>query len=676
MKIKRITLKKIQFKFHNKSLKFINKLNNNTDLKKLIDSKQIISFDIFDTIIVRKVLNPVDIFKIVEKIYIERYDQLDFNFTEIRRKAEPEATKIAADKNGTQCIDFHQIYAHMQLTHNIDPEIINRLQALEIEFELKFCVKNEYMFSFYQYCLDTGKKIIITSDMYLPEDVITKILHKNGYTQFDQLFLSCVIGKSKSNGSLYTHILDNLQCKASELLHIGDYYYADIINAMKKGIKPFYYKKSSEYAFNNTSFKKLIALYEPILPIEESIYFATIINKFYTHRNTDNKIHAYNFGYIYCGIIYFGFIRWLTDELIEQNIDKAFFLARDGHIMEKVYQLLNQEKDHPPSVYMYGSRRSINIPTIEKVIDDFSINILCNFLPGLNVANYLNRVHIDAKKHLKEIIEVGFPDHNYEIKTIIDKDKLVQLFILLSHEVCKNTAIEREVLINYLEQIDFLNTKKIAIIDIGWRGTMQNSLDKLMKLLNISPEINGYYLGTFSKAQEFIDKGFNMSGYGCNLSLPKNNYSVMSSCVEMFEFIFSAPHGSVINFSKIKNKIEPVCEDYDSSSDKSKIISDFQKGAIDFISDYLATEKDYREMKIDPQSALNPIARLLSAPSYKESVYFGNITHSEYIGKKNYERYFAKLNEPWWVLLNPLKLRKIYYSSIWKTGLKKRYLGF
>ncbi len=99
------------------------------------------------------------------------------------------------------------------------------------------------MYSFYQYCIDNGKKVIFTSDMYLPEYVIKKILHDNGYTKFHQLYLSSVIRKSKSKGGLYSHILNDLSCKPSKLLHVGDYYYADVINAMKEGIKPYYYKK-------------------------------------------------------------------------------------------------------------------------------------------------------------------------------------------------------------------------------------------------------------------------------------------------------------------------------------------------------------------------------------------------------------------------------------------------
>ena len=674
--MKSTVLKKIHSKLHNKYLGLVKTLSADNDLKRLINSKDIISFDIFDTVIVRKVLNPSDIFKIVEDLYTERYGKLEFKFTDIRIKAEPEATKIAANKSGAQCIDLDEIYEYIQLTQNLDLDIANRLKALEVETELNFCVRNEYMYSFYKYCNENNKKIIFTSDMYLPEEVITEILHNNGYTEFYQLFLSSVIRKSKHNGSLYSHILNELSCNASQMLHIGDYYYADIINTMKKGIKSYYYQKPCEYAFNRSDFKNLRELYSPDLSMNESIYFATIINKFFTKRNISNDISSYGFGYIYCGILYLGFINWLTIQLREQDIDKVFFLARDGYMMHKVYNQINQGLVVPSSEYMYASRRAINIPTIQNDIDEFSMKILCNFLPGLNVEGYLNRVHIDANCHVEKIRLVGFLDEKHEIKTTSDKHKLAQLFKNLSEEVCKNTAVEREYLVNYLDQIGFMNTDKIGIVDIGWRGTTQNALEKLMTSLNKKIEIKGFYFGTFSKAQEFVDKGFFMSGYACNLSIPKNNFDVMFGCVEMFEFIFSAPHGSVINFRKKNDVIEPICEPTNNSSKKSEMINEFQKGSIDFITDFMKTESNYLKMNIDAKSALNPISRILESPTYKEAVHFGNLTHSEYIGKNKYERYFARISETWWVILNPIKLRRVYYSTVWKCGFKKRYLGF
>jgi len=667
---------KIYLKFYNKSLKIKKKLSNDTDLKKLIDNNEIISFDIFDTVIVRKVLEPKDIFIIIEQIYNKRFKTLKFNFQYIRSIAEPQAKKISKNKNRSLCLNIDEIYDHIQQTQNLDNETINRLKSIEIEVELKFCIRNEYMYSFYQYCIDHNKKVIFTSDMYLSEEVVSTILKKNGYTKFHKLYLSSVIRKSKSNGSLYSYIINDISCQPSKMLHIGDYFFADIINSMKVGINSFYYKKSNDYALEHDYYKRLRNLYSPQLSIEESIYFAAIINRIFTDRNNNEQRFWYNFGYIYCGIIYFSFTRWLIEQVIDSDVEKVFFLARDGYIMNESYKLLNEEKRSPPNTYMYASRRAVNIPTIHHDIDDHALKVLCHPFPNLNVSDFLGRVDIDANKHLEKIIDVGFIDKNHIIKTDKDKLKLSKLFTLLAEDVFTVSAEERKNLISYLEQINFINLKKVAIVDIGWQGTIQHSLTKLMLSLNKKIKINGYYLGTFATAKQFVNKGLSISGYMCNFSKPQQNFDVVDGCVHIFEFIFSAPHGSVIKFGKAENTIKPICEPYDGTSSKSKTIIKFQQGALDFIRDFKETEKDFKEINISAESAIKPLSRLLNNPTYDETVYFGNLKHSEYVGEHNYNTYLAKASSPWKMYLNPFRFKKEYYSSLWKVGFKKRYMGY
>lgn len=674
--MKKNIFKKIRSKVYNKSIKLKYSLNNNHDLKKLIDKNEIISFDIFDTVIVRKVLEPSDIFTIVESIYNQRFEELNFNFQKIRRNAEPQASKIIAEKNGYSCLNLDEIYNYIQETQHLDNEIIDRLKSVEIEVELKFCIRNEYMYAFYQYCIDNNKKIIFTSDMYLSEDVISQILNKNGYTKYDKLYLSSVIRQSKSKGTLYSYIINDMSCQPSDMLHVGDYFYADIINSMKHGINSFYYQKSSDFALKLDAYKRLRNLYSDKLTIEESIYFAAIVNKIFTIRNNSEDIFWYKFGYIYCGIIYFSFARWVTNQAIDSQVEKVFFLARDGYIMNESYKLLNQGKKLPPSAYMYASRRALNVPTIYNEIDDHALKFLCHPFPNLTVSDFLNRIGIDAEKHINKITEVGFLNKNQIVKTDTDKNKLVKLFTLLVSEVCTVSATERDAIVTYLEQIDFLDAEKIAIVDIGWQGTIQNALTKLMLLLNKKIDIKGYYFGTFDTAKQFVDKGLSITGYICQFSKPENNFKVIDGCVHIFEFIFSAPHGSVINFTKKENTAKPVCEPHDETSAKSKVIIKFQQGALDFIKDFKETENDFKELNITVESALKPISRLLSNPTYRESVYLGNLVHSEYVGDHSHDTYFAKAHKPWKMYLNPLTFKKEYYASLWKVGFKKRYMGY
>ena len=68
------------------------------DIKRLIDEKEIVSFDIFDTLLFRNVSRPIDIFRTMDKEILEEYNIKDFS--KIRVQAEIDGK---VEKN---CIEF------------------------------------------------------------------------------------------------------------------------------------------------------------------------------------------------------------------------------------------------------------------------------------------------------------------------------------------------------------------------------------------------------------------------------------------------------------------------------------------------------------------------------------------------------------------------------------------
>ena len=71
---------------------------NTRKLKKIIDSKEVISFDIFDTLIKRNCQKPIDIFKIVENRYNNQNKNEINDFSMKRIQAEIKARKKSSLK--------------------------------------------------------------------------------------------------------------------------------------------------------------------------------------------------------------------------------------------------------------------------------------------------------------------------------------------------------------------------------------------------------------------------------------------------------------------------------------------------------------------------------------------------------------------------------------------------
>ena len=136
-------------------------MNEYDKLIKIINQYEVISFDIFDTLLLRNVQEPKDIFKILAKYVKDKYKILDF--ANIRIKAE-ERSRTEANKYETS---LKEIYEYI----DIDEKIKEDIKLKELELEEKFLRANPFMQKIYNYCLEKKKKVICITDMYLPLEI-------------------------------------------------------------------------------------------------------------------------------------------------------------------------------------------------------------------------------------------------------------------------------------------------------------------------------------------------------------------------------------------------------------------------------------------------------------------------------------------------------------------------
>ena len=169
---------------------------------------KIVSFDIFDTLITRPFLYPKDLFTFLNDDYRKLSNNLGIDFSKIREDCEVLA-RIEAEKEKREDVTLDRIYEIIKEEYDIPSSIIEFLKRKEIELELKFCKRRETSYSIYKLAKYLGKRVICTSDMYLPREVIQQILQKNGFEGIDKIYLSCDVMKSKSTGHLYEYMIEN-----------------------------------------------------------------------------------------------------------------------------------------------------------------------------------------------------------------------------------------------------------------------------------------------------------------------------------------------------------------------------------------------------------------------------------------------------------------------------------
>lgn len=374
-------------------------------LRKIIDGYDVVSFDIFDTLLLRNVQKPVDIFNILEKIVKEKYNIDDFK--NIRVQAE-ENTRTEANSYETT---LDEIYEAIDFKNE---KIKKEIKEKEILLEKEFLIANPFMKKIYNYCLEKKKKIMCITDMYLPVEVLHEILNDNGYKDI-KIYLSCQFHKSKGNMDLYEEAYHAEKIEKKSWLHIGDNEYSDYNQAINFGINAYHYTK----VLDRSMIKESDSLAGSIL--------LAVVNNI---ANNGLDLPYWNkFMILNAFPIYFGFSNWLYNEL--QNQDNLYFFSKDMTIIQQIFNKL--VKSHNKSIKSHAFK-------IENEIISILNNNKLNYVLDLNKSstttkekdqNYEEKLKITncLKKenfyNYKKINISDFTTYEFMKDFFIDDDKKV-----------------------------------------------------------------------------------------------------------------------------------------------------------------------------------------------------------------------------------------------------------
>lgn len=241
-----LTLEKYDFgKEYEKYEKIIDAITSN--------STKVVSFDIFDTLLLRKTYNPTDVFDIMNSELKDTLKNIKCdNFKSMRVDAENKA--LEHFKWGE--VTFDEIYNYFITNYNLSKEIVEELKTKEIKYELKLSLPRKTAKDLYDIAALNDKKIVYTTDMYLPKDVILKLLKQSGYSTENELFLSCEKKKSKHSGELFKLVIQKTKSSPNEIVHIGDNETSDVLMANRSGIKGFLLP-SVKQMFDNCKFNHI-----------------------------------------------------------------------------------------------------------------------------------------------------------------------------------------------------------------------------------------------------------------------------------------------------------------------------------------------------------------------------------------------------------------------------------
>ncbi len=480
--------------------------------KHLLDTAEtydVISVDLFDTLIMRRTLFPEDICEIVDYRLKEKGIVIR-DFCKRRLASE----KVLSQTSAPQLVE---IYSHMlkqpdaAASGSTAGVCAQELAELEWSVDYELAVPRLEMCDVIKKLYQKGKTVYIVSDTYYTGPQIEKILGKCGIDFYSQLMLSCQYQTGKTQ-RLFGIV--NKKICGQTCIHIGDDSVADVKSAQKNKIVPYKIYSGTELLEMAGYLGMWNSLENLSDRIRAGMFSAVLFNSPFQFELENHKIavnHAYDTGYLFFAPMISDFVIWLDGQIKSRNLRNVWFCSRDGYLIRKLYDLVSTADVE--TVYFLTSRMAAIRAGMEDERD-------IRYVGEMKFSGTL-------EKQLTERFGIR-TDHTDRKNRLLD----------YKNEILEQASVHRK---NYMTYIGSLKVEEgeIAFFDFVAKGTGQMYISRLT-----DRHLKGFYF-LWLEEEDMKKKGLDILPF---YKKEEKENSVVFDDYYILETMLTAPEPSVLGF--------------------------------------------------------------------------------------------------------------------------------
>ncbi|WP_400243383.1 hypothetical protein AB3U99_19720 [Niallia sp. JL1B1071] len=606
-------------------------------LEHVLKDADAVSFDIFDTLLLRTVSDPTDLFIELGKISKEKgyfkKDTTEFEFQQIRILSEQLARKKKRNNSkDAEEVSIDDIYELIPDNMFIKDDI----KRLEIELEKQVCYVNPVINSFVNYCVEKNKKIYLISDMYLSHNQIQDILLFNNFDikKINKIYVSSEYLVTKHEGALFKIISSEQYLSYDKWIHIGDNEIADVKQPKKLGIRGYIYNSK----IRNGLFQYEKIMYGNILP--EIFSLRKVINNLKIDINENEKFW-YKLGTGVLGPFLSLFAEWILDIAERENIQQIRPFMREGILLEKVLKQAAFKRELKVDIScLFVSREATTFPKTYDIEKEYVDSFFDNNRRGITVKDFLEKFNLgNWEDEYKEYMEIEL--HETEK---IKKNKLnlkEELILLLtdkeSAKISSDLQRRKENFGKYLEQeIDL--SKPFITVDLGFRGTIQENIETML-VGNKTKHQSIHLIAMGSEEVKYkLQNGIDIRGFIANAGYNLSYVKPILREPSIIEQLHMNETGSTLYYETQNEKIVPVLDNNRIPMDEIKKKKMCQNGVLEFnkcFLELLYSKKHLKQRLLEKREQIGQlISRIYNLPTHEEAFNLMNLHHDDNYGSK------------------------------------------
>lgn len=582
-----------------------------------------------------------------ELINIEFYSDI-FSIQQIRQKCEwnlAQASKEAGKDDEYQIQEVLEATLDEiikgQLEISTKKNLIEKLVEIELQQEIQLTrLDHNIVEEIKKYKSD---RIYLLSDFYYPSNLMTKILSRyESQLPLDGIFISCDSGYNKKSGRLFSYIESQLHITPSEHFHLGDNKKADVEIPKKMGINSIQYLPEQEQ--KQRELKELH--YKQRLEGNLEGYLEKVKKYLPGQGNLIGEKYS---------LIFFDFVYEILEKAIQRKAKKIYYFTREGEFFKKIHEEIIKtdlfSEFVPRAEILEVSRMATFAPSVynanleewmrlwiqyhDQSFSTFFTSLDINIEPYMS---FLEKYEIQSQEIIHKIYE------DERVKSLLNDKNFKEK---ISEELQK----KRELIKKYFEEKGIFKGKEnLFIVDIGWRGSIQDNI----AILFPEKQIYGYYLGLF---EPFYPPVSNTEKEAFLSNQNAEEYLWCLSYVDPIEMLCNSNSGSTMGYRIESNKVKAIKQKVKEEDNVYfKFTKNFQQEILSTIKIWCNFAKCYSMMAIELKPyALECLKNLVTDPDPSLIDMYFQLKHNE-----NFGRGLLESKEQ---TLSLIKIFKAYYSK-------------
>lgn len=499
-----------------------------------IEKADVVSFDLFDTLVMRKVYSYTDIFDLLDMKLRENGIYIP-DFARLRLFAEKELSRDKPPK-------LRQIYESVLKMAGGGFIASSELAWMEWEIDCSVMTVRKSVQDVFYRAVSGGKKVVVTTDSYYSLEQIEEILAHFGLAGYDKVLVSCEYGTSKTQ-ELFRVLQGGYGAK--KILHIGDDEISDIEKAAANNMDTYRVFSGADLfdAIGGLGMESNIVTIADRL--KTGMFISHIFNSPFWFEHGERALFvsdAFEIGYLFCAPVITDFVLWLKEKTEAQDFRQILFCARDGYLVGRLFRRASPKKK---SIYFLASRTAAIRAGME---------------------NEKDIAYVDSMKYS------GTPEESLKSRFGIIADEWKDGERV--REILIKAVVQRS---NYKKYIDKLKIDHgdIALFDFVAKGTVQMYLQKLFP-----QHMKGFYF--LQLEPEFMaGKGLDIQPF---YSDKEKDGSMVFDSYYILETILTSPYPQIEEFDKDGN---PVFGAETRGDREIQCFERAQKGIIAYFEEYL-----------------------------------------------------------------------------------------